>query len=138
MSRIRSQNTKPEIKVRSILHLMGFRFRLHLTDLPGRPDIVLPKYHTVIFVHGCFWHRHAGCKYAYSPKSRQDFWQNKFEQNKARDRKIKASLKSIGWNIIIVWECELEKLNKLKSRLFRTLQGKRTKADEEHRGGKQH
>ena len=81
MSRIKDKNTKPELVVRSILHRMGYRFRLHRKDLPGKPDIVLPKYKTVIFVHGCFWHRHKGCKYAYQPKSRVDFWQKKFKGN---------------------------------------------------------
>ena len=87
MSRIRGSDTKPELLVRSLLHRMGYRFRLHRKDLPGRPDIVLPKYRTVIFVHGCFWHRHKGCKYAYTPKSRTDFWQNKFQGTVERDKR---------------------------------------------------
>jgi DNA mismatch endonuclease (patch repair protein) len=85
MSRIKDRNTKPEIIVRKALHRLGYRFRLHRKDLPGRPDIVLPKYKTVIFVHGCYWHRHKGCKYAYTPKSRVEFWERKFKENSERD-----------------------------------------------------
>lgn len=86
MSRIKGRNTKPELVVRSLLHRMGYRFRLHRTDLPGKPDIVLPRYRTVIFVHGCFWHRHKGCRLAYTPKSRMEFWSTKFESNMIRDK----------------------------------------------------
>jgi DNA mismatch endonuclease (patch repair protein) len=107
MSRIRGKDTKPELIVRSLLHRMGYRFRLHRNDLPGKPDIVLPKYKTVIFVHGCFWHRHKGCKYAYKPKSRVDFWQKKFKENVQRDKKKQAELKKAGWKIIIIWECQV-------------------------------
>lgn len=121
MSRIRGKDTKPEKLVRSLLHRMGYRFRLHRRDLPGKPDIVLPKYKTVIFVHGCFWHRHKGCKYAYSPKSRVDFWQDKFRKNVDRDRKVRRSLKSKGWRVIIVWACQTEDLGRLASSLDRSL-----------------
>ncbi len=89
--------------------MMGFRFRLHRKDLPGKPDIVLPKYKTVIFVHGCFWHRHKGCKYAYTPKSRQEFWKKKFEDNSKRDKDVIDELKMLGWKVIIIWECEIKK-----------------------------
>ena len=89
MSAIKSKNTKPEIKVRKVLHSMGYRFRLHSKDLPGSPDIVLPKYKTVIFVHGCFWHRHENCKYASTPKTRKEFWNKKFTENKKRDSKFR-------------------------------------------------
>lgn len=105
MSRIKGKNTAPEMLVRSTLHAMGYRFRLHCRTLPGRPDIVLPKYGVVLFVHGCFWHRH-GCKFSYTPKSRVTFWQTKFNQNVDRDRKVLAELKSLGWKVITVWECE--------------------------------
>jgi len=108
MSRIRGRDTKPEKAVRSLLHRMGYRFRLHGRDLPGRPDIVLPKHRTVIFVHGCFWHRHRGCKYAYTPKSRVGFWAKKFRANRLRDRRNEISLRERGWNVLVVWECELE------------------------------
>lgn len=86
---------------------MGFRFRLHVERLPGKPDIVLPKWKTVVFVHGCFWHRHEGCKYAYSPKSRQDFWQRKFHQNIERHDSVAAELQRLGWRVVVVWECEV-------------------------------
>lgn len=110
MSRIRAENTRPEVMVRSILHRMGYRFRLHVRSLPGKPDIVLPKFKTVLFVHGCFWHRHEGCKYAYNPKSRVDFWQTKFLQNVERDREVEKQLKELGWKVRVVWECEVARL----------------------------
>ena len=117
MSAIKSKNTKPEIKVRKVLHSMGYRFRLHRKDLPGSPDIVLPKYKTVIFVHGCFWHRHENCKYASTPKTRQEFWEAKFRENINRDKLNQENLSSKGWKIIVVWECEIKDkdfdLNKL-------------------------
>lgn len=109
MSRIKSGHTKPEKTVRSLLYKMGCRFRLHYKKLPGRPDIVLPKYKTVIFVHGCFWHRHKGCKDATMPKSNICFWQKKLSGNVARDRKKQRELKKNGWKVIVVWECEVEK-----------------------------
>ena len=117
MSRIRSGNTKPELLVRSLLHRMGYRFRLHQKDLPGKPDIVLPKYKTVIFVHGCFWHRHENCKYAYMPKSRQKFWNNKFKTNIERDKKVNQQLKNLGWKVNIIWECELSDVKAVKKKL---------------------
>ena len=113
MSAIKSKNTKPEIKVRKILHSMGYRFRLHVKDLPGSPDIVLPKYKTVIFVHGCFWHRHENCKYATTPKTRKEFWESKFKENVIRDKSHQKKLSAIGWKIIIVWECEIKDKNLL-------------------------
>ena len=106
MSRIRSANTKPEILVRSMLHHMGYRFRLHRKDLPGKPDIVLPKYETVLFVHGCFWHRHPHCQFAYTPKSRIDFWTKKFARNVERHNEVESELVALGWNVVVVWECE--------------------------------
>jgi len=114
MSRIRGKDTKPEIIVRSMLHRMGYRFRLHRKDLPGKPDIVLPKYNKVIFVHGCFWHRHKGCKYAYIPKSRVKFWGNKFAETVKRDKQHLKQLKENGWEVFIVWECETKDTDKLK------------------------
>ena len=109
MSRIRSTNTKPEMIVRSFLHRNGFRFRLHVKDLPGHPDIVLPKYKTVIEVRGCFWHRHKGCKKATTPSTNTEFWQAKFKQNIKRDRKHSRELKALGWKLIVVWGCETAK-----------------------------
>lgn len=107
MSRIKSKNTTPERIVRSFLHRNGFRFRLHVKDLPGKPDIVLPKYKTVIEVRGCFWHRHEGCKYAYMPKTKIDFWQKKFEENTKRDIANEQTLLAAGYQVLIIWECEI-------------------------------
>ena len=117
MSRIRGADTTPERRVRSLLHSMGYRFRLHRKNLPGTPDIVLPKHRAAIFVHGCFWHRHVGCKYAYTPKSRVGFWQRKFGENQRRDRRAKQLLDELGWRVVIVWECEVNDQEKLKNRL---------------------
>lgn len=128
MSRIRGKDTKPEIAVRSILHRLGYRFRLHRRDLPGNPDIVLPKHHTVILVHGCFWHRHKGCKYAYTPKSRVDFWKKKFTENVERDKRNRKALRQEGWKVIVVWECELRDPDKLVMRLSREISGKKGKS----------
>jgi len=108
MSRIRSKNTKPELIVRSLLHRMGFRFRVNRKDLLGKPDIVLPKYKTVIFVHGCFWHRHKGCKGATTPSTRREFWEKKFKDNTNRDKRNRRELKKAGWNVIVLWECEVK------------------------------
>ena len=119
MSRIKSCNTKPENVVRSILHRMGYRFRLHQKDLPGKPDIVLPRHKAVIFVHGCFWHRHKGCKYAYTPKSRIDFWQQKFQSNIERDKKVINDLHEMGWRVFIIWECEVMTPESAQKRLKR-------------------
>lgn len=105
MAGIRGSNTSPEIKVRRLLHRNGFRFRLHRKDLPGRPDLVLPRYRLCIFVHGCFWHRHPGCKYATNPKTREEFWRLKFSQNVARDLKNREKLLEQGWRVFELWEC---------------------------------
>ncbi len=106
MSKIRGKDTRPEMVVRRWLWANGYRYRLHRKDLPGRPDIVLPKYHAVIFVHGCFWHRH-GCKYSTFPSTRQNFWQTKFEGNVQRDKDNQARLTSQGWRVFVLWECEI-------------------------------
>jgi len=106
MAKIRSTNTKPEVFVRSALHRAGFRFRLHNRELPGRPDIVLPKHRTVVFVHGCFWHRH-GCALASEPATRRAFWREKFARNVARDKRTAAALRRAGWRVLTVWECAL-------------------------------
>lgn len=108
MRRIRGADTKPEMAVRSFLHRAGLRFRVHQRGLPGRPDIVLKKYGAVIFVHGCFWHRHPGCKYAYTPKSRVEFWEAKFADNVRRDAAALEQLRTTGWCTFVVWECEVE------------------------------
>jgi DNA mismatch endonuclease, patch repair protein len=108
MSRIRGKDTKPEVRLRSLLHRAGFRFRIHDSRLPGKPDIVLPKYKSVIFVNGCFWHRHEGCRYCTTPATRRDFWNKKFSGTVQRDRVKKQQLEEAGWNVFIVWECELK------------------------------
>lgn len=109
MSRIRSGNTKPEILVRKYLFSQGFRYRLHEKSLPGKPDIVLKKYNTVIFVHGCFWHAHEGCRYFVVPKTRTEWWTNKLEGNIQKDKRNISQLKKAGWKVIIIWECKLKK-----------------------------
>lgn len=109
MSRIKGKDTKIEVKVRSWLFSKGFRFRKNDRRYPGTPDIVLPKYKTVIFINGCFWHRHEGCRYATTPKTRTEFWQEKFDRNVVNDRKHKEDLEAMGWNVIVIWECELNK-----------------------------
>ena len=108
MGRIRSINTKPEMLVRKFLFANGYRYRLHDKKLPGKPDIVLPKYRTVIFIHGCFWHGHHNCKYYKVPKTRTDWWLNKINSNKANDTKAVKALKKEGWKIILIWECGLK------------------------------
>ena len=109
MSHIRSKNTKPEKIVRTYLFRQGFRYRKNVTSLPGKPDIVLPKYKTVIFVNGCFWHMHKGCKYFVWPKSNVEFWREKLLRNVERDLVKENKLKELGWNVIVIWECELKK-----------------------------
>jgi DNA mismatch endonuclease (patch repair protein) len=108
MSQIKGKNTKPEILVRKFLFSKGFRFRLHVKNLPGKPDIVLPKYKTVIFIHGCFWHGHEGCRYFVVPKTRTDWWLNKINGNKQNDQRKMTQLKKAGWRVINIWECELK------------------------------
>ena len=121
MSRVRSENTKPEMLVRSMLFSLGLRFRLHKAGLPGRPDIVLPKLKAIVFVHGCFWHRHKGCRDNTNPSSNSAYWQEKFKRNVERDKRNAASLRKLGWRVITVWECELKKTALLERRLRRLL-----------------
>ena len=109
MAGIGGKNTKPELVLRRALHARGFRYRLHVPQLPGRPDMVLPKYRAVIFVHGCFWHRHAGCRYTTTPATRSDFWQTKFSANVARDDVVRIKLRHAGWRVATVWECALKR-----------------------------
>jgi len=108
MSRVRDRDTKPEWILRCALHRLGFRYTLGNNHLPGKPDLVLPKYGTVIFVHGCFWHRHPGCKDASTPKGNSRFWRNKFSKNVRRDRRVAKTLSEAGWQVLVVWECQLE------------------------------
>lgn len=122
MSRIKGTNTKPEIEVRSLLHRLGYRFRLHRRDLPGTPDIVLPGRSAVVFVHGCFWHSHA-CKRAKMPKSRKVYWAEKMEGNRRRDARKRRQLRALGWKVVVVWECELKNSDRLARKLRRVLGG---------------
>lgn len=109
MRKVRGKNSTPELLVRSTLHREGFRFRIHGRGLPGRPDIVFPRRRAVVFVHGCFWHRHPGCRAASTPKTRREFWQDKFDRNVARDQRDVARLEAAGWSVHVVWECETKK-----------------------------
>jgi DNA mismatch endonuclease (patch repair protein) len=113
MARVRGKNTGPEILVRKALHRAGLRFRLHSRNLPGRPDIVLPRLKIAIFVHGCFWHRHEGCKLSSDPKTRVEFWRSKFDANVARDRRNEEALSGLGWKVVTVWECQTRKAQSL-------------------------
>jgi DNA mismatch endonuclease, patch repair protein len=108
MSRIQGKNTKPEVRLRSLLHQAGLRFRIHRADLPGKPDIVLAKHKAVVFVNGCFWHRHEGCRYCTTPQTRPDFWDKKFSDTIRRDRVKREQLEQAGWRVFVVWECELK------------------------------
>jgi DNA mismatch endonuclease (patch repair protein) len=117
MRRVRSTDTTPERKVRSLLHKLGYRFRIHRLDLPGKPDIVLPRRRTVFFVHGCFWHRHQDCPHTTTPASRREYWIPKFRRTVDRDRKNQEQLRQLGWNVIIVWECETMNCAKLSNRI---------------------
>jgi DNA mismatch endonuclease (patch repair protein) len=113
MSGIRGKDTKPELLVRRYLHRAGLRYRLHAKSLPGRPDLVLTKYMTVVQVHGCFWHRHRGCRYAYTPSSNLPFWRAKFEENTSRDKRNTRKLHGLGWRVLTIWECEASMPQKL-------------------------
>lgn len=117
MRAVRRANTKPEILTRRLLHKLGLRFRIHSISLPGTPDIVLPKYRTVVFVHGCFWHRHSDCRYATVPKTKTDYWLPKFAANVERDVRKAAELEALGWRVLVVWECETRNLANLEQRL---------------------
>lgn len=123
MRAVKHADTQPEIIVRKILHTLGLRFRLNRHDLPGSPDIVLPRFGTVVFVHGCFWHRHTGCRYASTPKSRQEYWLPKFEANIQRDAKKEAQLRELGWRVLVIWECETRMPAELEERLKQEFPG---------------
>ena len=126
MSLVRGKHTKPELLVRRLVHSMGFRYSLHRDDLPGCPDLVFTRLQKVIFVHGCFWHRHPSsrCRLARLPKSRLDFWRPKLESNRIRDEKIKRALRSLGWKIMVVWECQLSHKEQLQNKIRRFLENK--------------
>jgi DNA mismatch endonuclease, patch repair protein len=117
MAAVRSKNTSPEMAVRRIVHALGYRYRLNVPTLPGRPDLVFPARRKVIFVHGCFWHRHNRCRYASSPKTNCEFWESKFAANVARDRRVRRELKKMNWAALTVWQCELKNPEKLTERL---------------------
>lgn len=106
MQKVRQRHTKPELIVRRTVHALGYRFRLHRKDLPGSPDLALPKHKIAIFVHGCFWHRHPGCRLASTPKSNSEFWNDKFRRNVERDSRKETELRDLGWRVMVVWECE--------------------------------
>jgi DNA mismatch endonuclease (patch repair protein) len=117
MRRIRGKNTRPELRVRRTVHALGFRFRLHRTNLPRTPDLVLPRLRKVIFVHGCFWHQHTGCRLARMPKKHLDYWLPKFERNRRRDSHVTDQLLKIGWEVCVVWECQTQNLPSLTALL---------------------
>jgi DNA mismatch endonuclease, patch repair protein len=117
MGGIRGKDTKPEMAVRRLAHRMGYRFRLHRRDLAGSPDLVFPGRRKVIFVHGCYWHRHDGCRFAYSPKSNQEFWTRKFDLNVLRDRRVEQELVQLGWKVLTIWECEIADNEHLRANL---------------------
>ena len=121
MRNIRSANTGPEVVVRSMLHRMGYRFRLHVKNLPGKPDIVLPRHGKVVLVHGCFWHQHSQCREGRIPNSRQHYWLPKLTRNIERDLEHKKELGKLGWKILVIWECELKDLTRLKAKLIKFL-----------------
>ena len=120
MSMIKGKNTKPEMLVRSVCHELGLRYRLHRKDLPGKPDLVFPKHRLCVFVHGCFWHRHPGCKYAYTPKSRLDFWLPKLAKNVERDLDAQQALIVRGWRVVIIWECHTKNREVLRTEIQKT------------------
>jgi len=121
MSRIKGRDTKPEMLVRSFVHRMGFRFRVHRRDLPGNPDIVLPRYGKVIFVHGCFWHGHKRCPRSMRPATNKSFWNKKLDANIERDKHIRNELRRMGWKLLVVWQCETHNPEKLLGKLERFL-----------------
>ena len=121
MSRVKGKNTTPEMRVRRAAHASGLRFRLHRKDLPGKPDLVFPKFRVAMFVHGCFWHRHNACSKASMPKSRTEFWRDKFDANVSRDARVEAELEALGWRVVTIWECET-KLNDLNERVLDLVQ----------------
>lgn len=121
MGRVKGKNTTPELRVRKLLHNMGYRFRLHRKDLPGKPDIVLPKYRLCIFVNGCFWHQHPGCPRATTPSSNVDFWNTKLMRTKERDHQNITALSKSGWRTLVIWECETKNISQLEKALVNLL-----------------
>lgn len=121
MSAIRGKNTKPELAIRSLLHRLGYRFRLHKQGLPGRPDLVFPSRRKVLFVHGCFWHGHAKCRFANVPKTRTEYWGPKLQANKDRDKRKQRQLRKLGWDTLTIWECQLRQLRHVEAKLVEFL-----------------
>jgi DNA mismatch endonuclease, patch repair protein len=124
MARVRGKDTTPEMVVRRLVHRMGYRYRLHRKDLPGKPDLVLPRHKLVIFVHGCFWHRHAGCSRATMPQTRTGFWEAKFSATVERDRAQAAELTAVGWQVLVIWECDLRDQDRLEKSIMQALDAK--------------
>jgi DNA mismatch endonuclease (patch repair protein) len=122
MARIGGKDTAPEMRVRRLLHALGFRFRLHATALPGKPDIVLPRYRKVIFVHGCFWHAHTRCRRATLPTTNAEFWTTKIGKNRMRDRRARRQLRRLGWGVLVLWQCQLSDMDFVTSQLVNFLQ----------------
>jgi DNA mismatch endonuclease (patch repair protein) len=130
MASVRQRDTGPELRLRCALHAIGLRYRLEDRSLPGSPDLILPRFRAVVFVHGCFWHAHSGCKFATTPSSRTDFWKEKFSANKRRDQQTYRKLETIGWRVLVVWECATKRRNdadlkKLSTNVVRWLQSKK-------------
>jgi DNA mismatch endonuclease, patch repair protein len=125
MSRIGGKDTAPEVRVRRLLHALGFRFRLHRIDLPGKPDIVLPRHNKIIFVHGCFWHGHTNCSRATLPTTNTEFWRVKIGKNISRDERVRRELRSLGWSVLVLWQCELTPIEALRTRLIKFLKPNR-------------
>ena len=123
MRRVRSKDTTPEMRVRRLVHGMGYRYRLHAKDLPGTPDLTFRRRKKVVFVHGCYWHRHPGCRRTSTPSTRRDYWQAKFDRNVARDEKAVAALEADGWDVLVVWECETKDAGALRETLSSFLTG---------------
>jgi DNA mismatch endonuclease (patch repair protein) len=124
MSRVKGYDTKPELLIRSMIFRMGYRFRLHRNDLPGKPDIVLPKHKKIIFVHGCFWHGHKNCARAKRPTTNEEFWNEKLDENIKRDKRYYRESRKLGWKVLVVWECETKNIDKLQKKLERFLNEK--------------
>jgi DNA mismatch endonuclease (patch repair protein) len=121
MAAVKARDTAPEIQLRRMIHAMGYRYRLHGKDLPGRPDLIFPARRKIIFVHGCFWHHHANCSGGRMPKTRADFWSTKLQRNVSRDEEVESSLRKLGWDVLVVWECELRGLDLVRERVVRFL-----------------
>jgi DNA mismatch endonuclease (patch repair protein) len=117
MSRIGGKDTAPELRVRRMLHALGFRFRLHRDDLPGKPDIVLPRHRKILFIHGCFWHGHPGCPRSALPTTNRPFWEKKISGNRTRDRRVRGELRKLGWDVLVLWQCKLKDTQALADRL---------------------